>query len=412
VVEIVAALVYYRTWGKVSRSAHLMIGWVYFVAAYLSLVIINGIVTFMLTPGKWLTTHRFWDGFFNPTYWPGLVLRTGICMLMATAFLLFVAQRGKAEARPALVRYLGWWLVAGALVAYGGYRWWEAALPDTVRALFRGDTPLLTTLASTRSLALWALALALVLGAVLLVMLPRAGRWATAVVVAVAAFTFFGSYERLREGSRKPFLIHSYQFSNGLRVADIERINQQGLVSASGWVAARAGDGPEAYGRAVFQAECSSCHTLDGYQGIRPLLPTKADLLAFASDDPKGTAERVFTSKCAPCHTDYTVEDMKGAAPSVADIQSDPAFTDELLTTMVTGMVQRLHDMGSVYTEADRSQTIDTRKAMYPYMPPMVGSQADMEALGAYLRSLQETAAGPPGGSAEAGAPAATEGGE
>ena len=66
-IEIVAALVYYATWDKISKRVHVMIGWIYFIAAYLSLVVINGIVTFMLTPGEWLTTGAFWDGFFNPT---------------------------------------------------------------------------------------------------------------------------------------------------------------------------------------------------------------------------------------------------------------------------------------------------------------------------------------------------------
>jgi len=389
VVEIVAALVYYVTWGRISKGAHLMIGWVYFVAAYLSLVIINGIITFMLTPGSWLATHRFWDGFFNPTYWPSLVLRTGICALMATAFLLFMAQRAKAEARPGLVRYLGWWLVGGALVSYAGYRWWEASLPDTVLGLFRGDSPAVAALASTRSLALWALAVALLLGIVFLVMVPRAGRWAVAVVVAVTAFTFFGSYERLREGSRKPFLIHSYLFSNGLRVADIPRLNEQGLATASGWVAARAGDGPLAYGRAVFEVQCASCHTLNGYQALRPRLPDAADILAVAADEPPGNGERVFRTRCASCHRDYTYDDMKGVIPSVREIRDDPAFVRDMLETMTAGILQRLHEMGGVYTAADPTRAIDTRKTPYPFMPPLVGTDADRQALAAYLRSLE-----------------------
>ena len=61
IVEIAAALIYFATWDKISKRAHVAIIWIYFVAAYLSLVIINGIITFMLTPGKWLTTHAFWD---------------------------------------------------------------------------------------------------------------------------------------------------------------------------------------------------------------------------------------------------------------------------------------------------------------------------------------------------------------
>jgi hypothetical protein len=62
------------------------VGWVYFVAAWASLVIINGIITYMLTPGRWLQTHGFWDGFFNPTYWPSLVLRTGMAIVLAGMF--------------------------------------------------------------------------------------------------------------------------------------------------------------------------------------------------------------------------------------------------------------------------------------------------------------------------------------
>jgi len=125
VLEIVAALVYYTTWDKISKGAHLLVGWLYFVAAYLSLVIINGIITFMLTPGRWLETGAFWDGFFNPTYWPSLALRTGLCLMMAAAFMVFPAMRAAAAHRGRLVRYLGWWFAAGALVSYAGYRWWR-----------------------------------------------------------------------------------------------------------------------------------------------------------------------------------------------------------------------------------------------------------------------------------------------
>ena len=64
---------------------------------------------------------------------------------------------------------------------------------------------------------------------------PRVARPVVMVVVAVAAFTFFGGYERLREGVRKPFLIHSHLFSNGLRVDAIETVNAQGMAATSGW---------------------------------------------------------------------------------------------------------------------------------------------------------------------------------
>jgi mono/diheme cytochrome c family protein len=384
IVEIVAALVYYNTWDKISKGAHLLVGWLYFISAYLSLVIINGIITFMLTPGRWLATHAFWDGFFNPTYWPALVLRTGICAIMATAFMLLAAQKADPEARPRLVRYLGWWLVGGALISYAGYRWWEASLPETVLGLFRGAEPVITGLASTRSLTLWALTATLVLGALLLVALPKLGRAPAAVAVMIAAFLFFGSYERLREGIRKPFLIHSHMFSNGLLVSDIEDINQRGMARTSGWVALAADDGQQAVGRRIFEAQCASCHTLDGYQAIRPVLPTVADMVAVAGE--AGAA--AFEQQCASCHADYSYEEMKEMLPTADEIRDDPDFIRELNAGMIYATLAKLQEMGDFYTSADRTRMVNTHETEFPQMPPFVGTDDDLEALAAYLASL------------------------
>ncbi len=49
--EIVALFIYFYTFGKMSRKDHLKIGWLYFIFAWLSLFLINGIIDFMLTPG-------------------------------------------------------------------------------------------------------------------------------------------------------------------------------------------------------------------------------------------------------------------------------------------------------------------------------------------------------------------------
>ncbi len=165
-------------------------------------MVINGIISFQLTPGSWLQSHDFWTGFFNPTYWSSTVLRTGICVMMAAAFMLFPAARS-GEASSRLLRYIGLWLVAGCLVGYAGYRWWEAQLPDTVRALFLGDSPTLQTLAATRSFTVWAVAAALALAVVFLLVLPRSIKLVVpGLLIMAAAFSFFSGFERVREGSR------------------------------------------------------------------------------------------------------------------------------------------------------------------------------------------------------------------
>jgi hypothetical protein len=73
--EIVALFIYFYTFGKMGRRNHLTIGWLYFFFGWMSLFMINGIIGFMLTPGDWLTTKDFWDGFFNPTFWPALAFQ-------------------------------------------------------------------------------------------------------------------------------------------------------------------------------------------------------------------------------------------------------------------------------------------------------------------------------------------------
>ena len=58
IIEITSAAVYYYTWGRVSDRTHLAVGWIYAISAWLSLVIINGILTFMLTSGRALARRR------------------------------------------------------------------------------------------------------------------------------------------------------------------------------------------------------------------------------------------------------------------------------------------------------------------------------------------------------------------
>ncbi len=393
ILEIVAALVYYATWDRISKGAHLMVGWLYFVGAYGSLVVINGIVTFMLTPGRWLETRGFWDGFFNPTNWPSVVLRTGIALMMAAVFMVFAALKASPEARPRLLRFLGWWLVAGTLLAYAGYRWWEAALPDGTRRLFLGTAPLLEQLAATRSLTLWAMALTLILAVVFLVGIPRLMRVVPAILVAAAAFTAFAGYERVREGARKPFLIHDYMFTNGLLVERIGEIDREGLLAASGWATLAAGEDPVSVGRQVFRVECSPCHTLDGYQSIRRALPTLAGLKAVAGTD-AATAGTVFRAGCLPCHRDSSAAEMRESLPTVAEMDEDPEMMQDLLAGMVTGTLERLRDMGDVYAEAGGFRPVDTGALAHPYMPPFVGTDEELKALAAYLEALRSGGVG------------------
>jgi mono/diheme cytochrome c family protein len=218
-----------------------------------------------------------------------------------------------------------------------------------------------------------------------LLLAPRLARAGVAVVLMAVSFAFFGGYERLREGVRKPFLIHSHLFSNGLLVDQIDDINATGLAAHSGWVA-RGDSHPAALGERLFRAQCASCHTLKGYQAITEALPTVEDMILVAADDPPGAGELHYRRQCAACHRDVGYAEMIGMMPSLDEIRSDPDFVRDLNLGMVSATMIELRDMGDDIAGFDRHTAFDTLDR--PYMPPFVGTEEEAEALAIYLASL------------------------
>ena len=110
--EIVALLLYYYTFNKISSKNHLILGWLYFFCAWMSLFIINGVIDYMLTPGEWINNQNFWSGFFNPTFWPALFFRTFLALMIAGLFGFLTSVNIKdEEMRHKMVRYCGLWLM-------------------------------------------------------------------------------------------------------------------------------------------------------------------------------------------------------------------------------------------------------------------------------------------------------------
>ncbi len=326
--EVVTALAWYATWDRVRPRTHRLLIVLYAFAAYMSLVIIQGILGFMLTPGRWLATHGFWDGFLNPTYLPGLLLRTGVCLLLAGTYLTLAALREKErDARTRLVRFLARIEVAGVLLAAAGLFAWKWALPPDVQANFLGEKPLIVALATGWRHLFFALGASALL-ALLAALAPRTIRLPQALFALAAAFGLLGGYERIREGVRKPFVIRGYMFSNGVLVSEVPQLNQDGILSKARWAEHAAGRDPLSRGRAVFRAECASCHTLDGYLSIR--------------------------KRTAAADADY-------------------------LTLYLTA----LRDDGAKWTATP------PEKPDYPFMPPFVGTDEELQLLVAYLDSLK-----------------------
>lgn len=315
--EIAAAMVYYYGWDRLSARAHLGVGWIYFVSAWLSLFAINGILSFMLTPGRWVEDASLLAAFLNPTFWPSLLIRTAIATGLAGLYcLLTVSWMGPASLKGTVSRYASlFWIIPSMAVLPAALMWYleraagagvpvgtilgvsNGDLAEVFAALFsaveRGGYPI------AQNAALLALAACIALILITLVIAVWRSRWlnrATAGIVMVLGLTAFAGAEFVREDLRKPYVLGRLMFVNGVRLPafsaaytgpmrspdpfSIEALRKRGVLESARWIQVQpshAAARPEneeilERGEQLFKLLCSSCHTLHGYLAISPLV--------------------------------------------------------------------------------------------------------------------------------------------
>jgi len=246
-----------------------MVGWIYFGAAWASLLVINGILTFMLTPGRWIETQTFASAYFNPGMLPSLVVRTAVCVALAGVYALITSSAVSDVAlRNEVVRYAAQWLLIGTLIIPFAGLWYISTLPSMAREISMGAAPAVTIFAGL-SIFLSALVVAFTYFGPF--QRPRYFNLVFAFLLAVLALSTTGVTEWVREAVRKPYIIYGYMYANSLRLADLGRVREQGVLKSARWVRRHDVDpnAPERAGEEVFRVECASCHTVDGYNSIR-----------------------------------------------------------------------------------------------------------------------------------------------
>ena len=278
-------MLYLYGWDKLTPRLHLWYGWIYFFAAYASLVVINGIITFMLTSGKWIQTHDFWTGFFNPTYFPSLAVRTAIALSLAGIYALVTASRLKDPAlKTKLVKWSAAWILPSMAVLPAFVWWYIRQIPADLWNSARGAMPTASHYAAEAAV------LAIVTFVLVLLALVRPARLhlAYSLTITLAALGTMGSFEFVREAIRKPFIIANYLYDNSLYATpsatdggfSVEAIDQAGVLNTARWVLHPQHE--VAAGREIFRVECQSCHTADAYRGVRRLLAARQwDALAL-----------------------------------------------------------------------------------------------------------------------------------
>ena len=261
IIEITAAILYFYGWKRLSAKHHLLIGWIYFGAAWMSLFIINGIISFMLTPGAWLQTSSFWDGFFNPTFWSSLFLRTGVCIMLAGVYALLVASRYKADDhKKQLVRYNALWSLVGIVIMIPTVFWFTSSIPKNIVDAVWGTHLLPVSAMNASFINLALLSITVILFGLLI---PKRYNIIVAILAMVFAFSWFGEFEFMRESIRKPYVIYDYMYGNAIEVAKAETYRADGLMAHIKFKT----DNP---GEDLFNHACRSCHTMNGYKPLKP----------------------------------------------------------------------------------------------------------------------------------------------
>ncbi|NCC25643.1 MAG: cytochrome C [Deltaproteobacteria bacterium] len=334
--EIVALLVYYYTFGRMERRRHLIIGWLYFIFAWLSLVLINGIITFMLTPGGWLQTGSFWSGFFNPTFVPATVFRTFLAFVFAGLFGFVTAVFVKdKEVRQSLVRYCARWVMIPFVFMILSAWWYLAALPEGPKAMIMGQNPEIIPFYNGFLIVSAVIFLG---GLVMAVRMPGAVRKPVAFVLLILGLAHMGCFEWIREAGRRPFVISDFMYSNSILVSQEAGINAAGILKTARWVEHREiTPGNElAAGREIFLLKCSACHSIGGPNNdIRPLTAKYTVLGMDSQLNGMGKLNTYMprfmgTKEERWALARYIVEELNGGGPPAQEGQKAKSLPNEI----------------------------------------------------------------------------------
>ena len=281
VIEVVGVYMIIYLVGKVDRATHLRISIIFGLASYGTMLIIIGILSFMMWPGKpeWFVEGGYLNGFYGSNTFAQLAMRTAFMFTMTAVVGGIVAGAIKDAAfKKEITRKLALLgmgsTVAGALM----FQWYMGTLPESAQVMFENRLPdwfgmsLIVTLAGIFAwfAATW--------------LQPRLLTPAVATVMTVAVLVFgLWPEEVARESLRKPYVAGQYVYSNqviardvpGLGIkSEIPLLEQKGFLQTQVFVPdhlrnVNPHNALEA-GRSLALTTCSNCHSLSS-TGMRPL---------------------------------------------------------------------------------------------------------------------------------------------
>jgi hypothetical protein len=366
VVEIISLFIYYYTFDRLTKRDHLIIGWIYFGAAWLSLFAINGIIDFMLTPGAWLGNNNFWSGLFNPTFWPALFFRTFFSLIIAGLFGFLTSSFIKdKDLRVTMVRYCAKWLLAPFLLFLAASWWYKAALPSQIDVIIFQKMP---QLQNAITIFLVCSPLLILGGLIMAIRMPAGLNRLLAAAMLIIGFMYFGAFEFLREGGRRPYIIYDYMYSNSILKKDITRTSHRGVLNTAKWVK----------NRATTDAEITA-----GTAGRPSIFYDYLYSNAMLDKD---------TTESSPAGMTVVVEGLEGN--SKTDSENTLAAGRELFDLLclachsIGGPLNDIRQQVRKNAPGELDLIFATMGHERPYMPPFPGTATEKETLINYLNTV------------------------
>ena len=280
VLEVVFIMIYFLTWKKSNESPkrkkrHILFGVWLSIFSWLTMAIIVAILGFMMDPGSWIDHKTLFSGFANPLYLPQLIFRSAVAMMMAGCVALLITaytlKRGNII-RPGILRHISFWILIWMPVAAVGayiYYWY---IPRSMI----GNLPVAL---GTQEFQSWYDSLLLIIKIVVIIgfivgilgtIAPKRLPKHLLIIPVLASIIFMGTFERLREFIRKPYVIGEYMYANGILVDEYPLYQQNGILKNTPYASITeiTEENKIKAGEEVFTLACTRCHTTHGINSI------------------------------------------------------------------------------------------------------------------------------------------------
>jgi cytochrome bd ubiquinol oxidase subunit I len=276
--EIVAGYAFYRFGPTLPDRARLRLLGLYAIASWMSLFWINGILSWQLTPGRWLEGAGLWAGFFNPSFFPSLLFRTAVALTLAglvSCVVINTMDLDRAR-KQALISRAARFATPIALMPLLAL-WFLAVIPADSRAWLLGGSMPMLMFVGVAAGASTLIGGYVIVGLVVKRLYINA---ATALMLLALAFGATAAGEFVREGARKPYTVRGVLYSTSITPAEVADLRVRGAVVDDPYPLRDQGRYPNdqlVRGAKVFRSLCDACHTMAGANGVQHLVATWTD---------------------------------------------------------------------------------------------------------------------------------------